>query len=307
MKDIGNMNNSNDTPITIEKGGGARVELDHLAIGYEKPTKVVADNICATIEPGTLTCLIGRNGIGKSTLMRTIAHLQPSLGGNIRIGDTSLENISGKQLARMLSIVTTQKPDVFNMTVEEMVAMGRTPYTGFWGSLSAHDKEVTYESMALVGISHLCERKVVSLSDGERQKTMIAKALAQQTPVILLDEPTAFLDFSSKVEMVVLLRQLAHKENLTILLSTHDLQTALQTSDTLWIMDETTDNASQKPQKEPTGDDNTQSGIITHNNKVKLFTGSPEALSASGFLKEYITRPGITFDELTMTVSAVKE
>ena len=135
-----------------------------------------------------------------------------------------------------MSVVLTSRPYGQNITVGELVALGRTPYTGFWGTLSPADRAIVAESMRLVGISGLAARRVATLSDGERQKTMVAKALAQQTPVMLLDEPTAFLDYPSKVELMTLLRRLAEERRLTILVSTHDLEIALRTAHRLWIL-----------------------------------------------------------------------
>ena len=136
-------------------------------------------------------------------------------------------------MARQISIVLTQKPDVQNLTVEEIVGLGRSPYTGFFGKLHANDQQIVDESITAVGIEKLKNRMIQTLSDGERQKVMIAKALAQQTPVIFLDEPTAFLDFSSKVETFQLLQRMAHEMGKLVLLSTHDLELAVRFSDTL--------------------------------------------------------------------------
>ena len=203
------------------------IELKDLTIGYAQKnnTKVVASGINATLHSGRLTCLIGANGIGKSTLLRTLSAFQPPLSGEIYIDSESpipLSTLTDKQLSRLIGVVLTEKPDVQNMTVFELVGLGRSPYTGFWGRLNEDDKEVVKESLRLVGIESLQDRLIQTLSDGERQKTMIAKALAQQTPVIYLDEPTAFLDYPSKVEMLTLLRHLARETGKTIFLSTHD-------------------------------------------------------------------------------------
>ena len=142
-----------------------------------------------------MTCLLGRNGIGKSTLLRTLSAFQPALEGEIVISSTQppspITSLTDKQLSRLIGIVLTEKPDVQNMTIEELVGMGRSPYTGFWGTLDDEDKKIVGEAIRLVGIENLQGRMVHTLSDGERQKVMIAKALAQQTPIIYLDEPTA--------------------------------------------------------------------------------------------------------------------
>jgi iron complex transport system ATP-binding protein len=190
--------------------------FDNLTIGYHlgrKGEKVVARGLSATLAGGQLTCLLGRNGSGKSTLLRTLA-----------------ERWKGE-----VAVVLTDRVDVKNMTVEEVVGLGRTPYTNFWGMLSAEDKAVVAQSMQQVGIGALARRDFSTLSDGERQKVMIAKALAQQTPLVLLDEPTAFLDYPSKREVMVLLSQLAHEQGKAVLLSTHDVELAEQYADQIWF------------------------------------------------------------------------
>ena len=269
------------------------VVLKNLSIGYltKGHQKVVAQGLDATVNSGELTCLLGRNGIGKSTLLRTLSAFQPKLGGEILLrtsvesgkggetgtpGDAGLADIStlsDKALSRIIGIVLTEKPDVRNMTVEELVGMGRSPYTGFWGTLKEEDRSIVSKAISLVGIEPLVQRMVHTLSDGERQKVMIAKALAQQTPIIYLDEPTAFLDYPSKVEVMQLLRKLAVEEQKTIFLSTHDVELALQLADRLWLME--------------------QDG---------LSIGTPGELSVQGALSRFIERDGITFDRTTLQI-----
>ena len=269
--------------------------LKNLSIGYrtKNDTKTVATGINAAIRSGELTCLLGANGVGKSTLLRTLSAFQPALSGEVLISGTApsltsdadtsltshlspLTSLSDKDLSRLIGVVLTEKPDIRNMTVRELVALGRSPYTGFWGTLHDQDWQVVDEAIDQVRIGPLRERMVHTLSDGERQKMMIAKALAQQTPVIFLDEPTAFLDFPSKVEMMQLLRRLAIEGEKTIFLSTHDFELALQVADTLWLMEKDTDN--------------------------RLNVGTPQALAQSGALARYVERPGITFDAESLTV-----
>ena len=215
------------------------IHIENLSIGYLGKTdvKVVADRINAGINCGELTCLLGANGVGKSTLLRTLSAFQPKLGGKIEIVGKEIDAYTDKELSTVISVVLTEKCDIRNMTVHELVGLGRSPYTGFWGTLRGEDKEVVERSIALVKIQNLAHRMVHTLSDGERQKVMIAKALAQETPVIFLDEPTAFLDFPSKVEMMQLLHRLSRQTNKTIFLSTHDLELALQIADKIWLMD----------------------------------------------------------------------
>ena len=236
----------------------------------------VASDLNATACPGSLTCLIGHNGTGKSTLLRTIAHLQPALDGSVFIGPDDITMLRPSRLSRIISIVLTSRPDARNMTVEELVALGRAPYTGFWGRLSSDDRLIVRQSIESVGIAPMAERRVCSLSDGEMQKVIIAKSLAQQTPVILLDEPTAFLDFPGKIDLMLLLQRLAHEERKTILLSTHDLETALQTADRLWLL---ADGA--------------------------LHDGTPHELADLGFIDDYIGRKNVKFDRETLSIQII--
>ncbi len=183
------------------------IHIRKLTTGYpgKGGTKIVAKDIDATIRRGELTCLLGANGVGKSTLLRTLSAFQPPVGGEIEIMGKKLTDYTDKQLATVIGVVLTEKCSLRNMTVEELVGMGRSPYTGFWGNLSKEDKNTVNDAIALVRIEDLKYRMVHTLSDGERQKVMIAKALAQETPVIFL--------------------------------STHDLELALQIADKIWLMD----------------------------------------------------------------------
>lgn len=246
------------------------IHIEKLSIGYPSKgdVKVVASDICAGINSGELTCLLGANGVGKSTLLRTLSAFQPKLSGEIRIQGKEIGSYTDKQLSKVISVVLTEKCDIRNMTSVELIGLGRSPYTGFWGTLSKEDKEVVDHAINLVGISHLAHRMVHTLSDGERQKVMIAKALAQETLVIFLDEPTAFLDFPSKVEMMQLLHQLSRQTDKTIFLSTHDLELALQIADKIWLMDKV--------------------------NGVTI--GTPEDLSLDGTLSGFFARKGMVFD-----------
>ena len=255
------------------------VTLQDLGIGYlsKDSTKWVAQHLNGVIHGGELTCLLGRNGIGKSTLLRTLSAFQPALEGEVLMGDAPLSTCSDKELSQRIGVVLTEKPDVRNMTVAEMVGMGRSPYTGFWGTLSENDRQIVDEALLLVGIGELRGRMIHTLSDGERQKVMIAKALAQQTSVIYLDEPTAFLDFPSKVEMLQLLRNLAHEEQKTIFLSTHDVELSLQLADTIWLM-------------EPNC----------------LHIGAPQQLALEGVLGTFIERESVTFDPQTLTIHVAR-
>ena len=215
------------------------IKAINLTTGYRQrgQERRVGENINASLYSGELTALLGRNGAGKSTLMRTLAGFQPPLEGRVEIEGRSITDIKGRDLARTIGVVLTEKPALENMDAEALVGLGRMPYTGFWGALGEEDKAAVDRAIRLVGIEDLRKREVQGLSDGERQKVMIAKALAQDTPVIFLDEPTAFLDYPSKVELMELLRELARSEDKTIFVSTHDLEIALRLSDRFWELD----------------------------------------------------------------------
>lgn len=217
------------------------ISISHLSVGYSPSLPVISD-INIEVKSGQLTCLIGENGIGKSTLLKTLAGFLPKMGGDLLLDNRDIHSFSQRELARQVSIVLTQKPDVQNLTTEEIIGLGRSPYTGFFGRLRADDRAVVDDAITAVGIEKLRGRMIQTLSDGERKKVMIAKALAQQTPVILLDEPTAFLDFPSKAETFQSLRRMAHERDKLILLSTHDLELAVRFADCLL---EVKDNALQ--------------------------------------------------------------
>lgn len=212
------------------------IELIDLIIGYDN--HAVVSPITASLYSGQLTCLLGANGSGKSTLLRTLAGFQPPLKGTIKMAGKPLQQWNHQELAQQVSVVLTENLDLKNITVYELVGLGRSPYTGFWGGLSKTDDEIIQSSIALVGITPLSHRKIQTLSDGEKQKVFIAKALAQQTSVIILDEPTAFLDFQSKAETLQLLARLAHKEDKCIFLSIHDIELAIQVADKIWLIDD---------------------------------------------------------------------
>lgn len=250
--------------------------LEDLCIGYRsgKQQHIVAEGINASLHDSELTCLIGANGVGKSTLLRTLAAFQPPLLGKINLLGKPLQDYSPHQLAQLTGVVLATRSDAAHLTVRETVALGRSPYTGFWGTLSKEDCRIVDEAMRQVGISHLYGRMTQTLSDGERQKVMVAKALAQQTPVIFLDEPTAFLDFPSKVETLQMLHRLAHDLHKTIFLSTHDVELAFRLADCLWVMEEGS----------------------------RLSVGSPRELADDGTLARFVERDGIIFDKATLSI-----
>lgn len=249
------------------------IRLDSLTTGYvsKNKTTVISENINTSLFSGELTCLLGPNGAGKSTLLKTLSGFLPPLSGNIIIEGKDIAAYSDAQLAKVIGVVLTERINLSNMSAYDLAAMGRSPYTGFWGRLDCHDKEVIEEAFSLVGIQNLRDRMVDTLSDGERQKVMIAKALAQETPIIFLDEPTAFLDYPSKVEIMQLLQRLSRKKQKTVFLSTHDLELALQIADKIWLLDK----------------------------NIGIEIGSPEDLSTAGHMERYFNREGIEFDALS--------
>ncbi|MBD5370219.1 MAG: ABC transporter ATP-binding protein [Bacteroides sp.] len=247
------------------------IRCTDLTTGYRAGghMRVVTTSLSESLRAGEMTCLLGPNGAGKSTLMRTLAGFQKPLGGSVEILGRDIRSIAIDELARLVSVVLTERPMVENMDVEAMVGLGRMPYTGFWGRLGKKDREAVGEAIELIGIGELRHRMVQSLSDGERQKVMIAKAIAQETGVIFLDEPTAFLDYPSKVEIMTLLRSLAREHGKVIFISTHDIDMAFQIADRLWLIDR----------------------------KLGVCTGTHRQLVDSGDIERYFLRPGLTFDK----------
>lgn len=225
------------------------LHLNQLVVGYRDGggQRTVAGPFDATLRSGTLTCLVGRNGVGKSTLLRTLSGVQAPLGGEICIDDEPLSMFGRHRLSTTIGVVLTARGDLAGLTVEDVVAMGRTPYTNFWGTLAAEDRAAVADALEAVGMTALAHKRMTQLSDGERQKTMTAKALAQQTPIIILDEPSAFLDYPSKIALLELLAQLAHERDRLVLLSTHDLEAALRIADHVWMMDGTSLEVNPSP------------------------------------------------------------
>jgi iron complex transport system ATP-binding protein len=243
-----------------------------LSIGYHfnrAEKKLLHQNINLELHAGEITCLLGPNGSGKSTLIRTFSGFQRELVGDVLINEKSLHQFPAKDLAKILSVVLTDNPVVGQMTVFSMVAYGRSPYTGFLGKLAIEDNLIIEDALQNAGITELRNRQFQSLSDGEMQKVFIAKSLAQETQLMFLDEPTAFLDFPSKVEILQLLRKAAWEQEKAILLSTHDLNLALQFADKIWLM------ARDKP----------------------IVTGVPEDLVLSGLFGSYFDHDKISFDK----------
>lgn len=246
------------------------IRVVNLDTGYhsKKDITVITRGVNASLFSGELTCLLGPNGAGKSTLLKTLTAFVPKIKGEIIIEHKPLDTYSDAELSKVIGVVLTEKLSINNMSVEELVGMGRSPYTGFWGHMSENDRRIVAESISLVGIDNLSGRMLQTLSDGERQKVMIAKTLSQETPIIFLDEPTAFLDYPSKVEIMQLLQRLAREKGKTVFLSTHDLELALQIADKVWLLD--------KPH-----------GVAI---------GTPEDLALNGDMSRYFHREGVVFD-----------
>jgi iron complex transport system ATP-binding protein len=248
--------------------------IKNLIVGYHqgsKHQKAIAGPLNLSMESGQLICLLGPNGCGKSTLIRTISGLQPALSGNIYLEAENLLAMKPRELATKLSLVLTEKVRSGNLDVYSLVALGRYPYSGWLGTLTAADQIMVNKAMEVTGTLGFANRKLESLSDGEAQKVMLARAIAQDTPVIILDEPTAHLDLPSRIQLMRLLHQLAADTRKTILISTHELDLALQVADQLWLM--------------------TADG--------KLQAGMPEELILNGSFQQAFEREGIVFDTST--------
>lgn len=214
------------------------VSTHNLSIGYSKKKNktIVQSELNLDLKAGEMVCLIGQNGCGKSTLLRTLAGLQKTLAGKVMVQNKELERIKIHEKALLLALVLTDRVDIDSATVTDIVRMGRQPYCNWWGSLSENDSFKVTEAIEMVHLAHKADCYLNELSDGERQRVMIAKALAQDTPLILLDEPTAHLDLPNRVEIMLLLHKLAHQTGKSVIISTHELDIALQAADRIWLM-----------------------------------------------------------------------
>lgn len=210
------------------------IRFDNIRLGYGNRTLI--ENLSATVERGALTALVGRNGTGKSTLLRAIAQLGEVLSGEILLDGRPLQTLAPSEMASMVAFVTTDKVRIANLRCRDVVALGRAPYTNWIGRMQEQDKAIVEQALASVGMSDYADKTMDRMSDGECQRIMIARALAQQTPIILLDEPTAFLDMPNRYELCTLLRRLAHEEQKCILFSTHELDIALSLCDAIALI-----------------------------------------------------------------------
>lgn len=249
----------------------AVLQTENLTIGYAPKRQVphvVASEISVSLARGEFVCLLGPNGAGKSTLMRTLVGMQAPLAGCVHLAGQDVSSLSAQELARFLSVVLTDRVQIGILSVRDLVALGRYPYTDWTGRLTEDDGAIIDWAIGAANAQALMHRPVGALSDGERQKVMIARALAQQPEVMVLDEPTAFLDLPRRVEMMSLLQNLAHETNKAILLSTHDLDLALRSADRIWLL----------PQGGP------------------LQVGAPEDLILNGAFERAFESDGVHFD-----------
>ena len=215
------------------------LEVKNLTIGYKtkKNTVVISENIDFNLLEGELIGIVGANGIGKSTLLRTLSKIQPQLSGNIYLNKKELSQYQSLELAAELSLVLTEQIPSKNLTVQEIIALGRQPYTNWVGSLTDTDQKKIKEAISLVNLAELKHKKCYELSDGQLQKVMIARALSQDTTLIILDEPTTHLDIYHKAYILKLLKKIAHETNKTIIYSTHEIDLAIQLCDKMLVMD----------------------------------------------------------------------
>lgn len=205
-----------------------------LHIGYKD--KAILPPINVSLEEGSLIALIGPNGAGKSTLFKTLtAHIK-AIGGSVELMGKELSEYSAKEKAMLIGLVLTERPDDMFLKVYDVVASGRCPYTNFFGKIEKEDENIIQESLDIVGVNQLKNRYFNTLSDGEKQKVMIAKTLAQNTPIIFMDEPTAFIDYPSKIELFSLMKMLTKERNKTIIFSSHDLELLLRYTDDIWLI-----------------------------------------------------------------------
>lgn len=251
------------------------MELEDLTLGYGE--RILFENASIGFGWGEFTALIGRNGTGKSTLLRTIAGLARPISGRIRVEGRYLDKMSPRERASAIGFVSTEDVRVANLKVSDVVGLGRAPYTNWLGSLTDTDREVVHRSLELVGMTSFADAAVDRLSDGERQRVMIARALAQDTPIILLDEPTAFLDLPNRYQICLLLRELAHKEKKSIVFSTHDLSVALELCDNIAMIE-----------------------------GGRFFYGPADRLIADGTIQHLFDGTGLRFDPEAKNVQLVK-
>ena len=225
-----------------------------LSIGYKGQALMPAIDV--SLNEGDIVALAGPNGSGKTTLFKTLSASLKPVGGGVKLFGKDLRDYSPTERSSLFSLVLTEKPDDLFLKVFDIVAAGRYPHLGLLAKLKADDEQIIYDSLETVGIGHLTNRNFVSLSDGEQQKVMIAKALVQDTPLIFMDEPAAFLDYPSKIELVNIMHKLSREKRKTILFSSHDLDLLLRHADVMWVV------APQQPLRQGTPKALVEQGII---------------------------------------------
>ncbi|NAS30302.1 ATP-binding cassette domain-containing protein [Flavobacteriaceae bacterium R38] len=255
------------------------LEVQNLSIGYKAKKKAteVAQNINFSLASGELIAIVGANGVGKSTLLRTLANIQPNLSGTIFLNQKELSSYKSSLLATSLSLVLTEQLPTRNLTVKEIIALGRQPHTNWIGTFTANDIKHVKNAMELINISDLQEKKCFELSDGQMQKVLIARALAQDTSLIILDEPTTHLDIYHKAYILKILKRISEETNKTILFSTHEIDLAIQLCDKM---------------------------VVMNNNEVLFDT--PEQLIEKGSFSKLFPNDLINFDKKTQTFKVNK-
>ncbi len=248
------------------------IELQDLTIGYRKGNiqLKILEKLSTRLHKGEMVCLVGENGVGKSTLLRTISGVQQPLSGKVLINQRPLDEISSMDLARTISLVLTDRIYAGNLSVNELVALGRYPYTNWLGKLRKEDHRKIDWALEITGTKYLEDQLISELSDGQFQKTLIARALAQDSDMIILDEPTAHLDIVNKITILKLLKDLASNTGKSILMATHELELSLQVADFIWMA----------------------------YSKEKMITGTPEDLIINGSFNRMIDHDAIHFDDL---------
>lgn len=258
------------------------LSINNLTIGYfikGSKQRIVQKDISLCLKGGEVVCLLGLNGVGKSTLLRTLCRFQNPLSGEIKIDGNPIENFTQSEYAKLVGVVLTEKTNAGGISVYELVALGRQPHTGFFGKLSPKDHNIIKEAISAVGMEAKKDHYISELSDGERQKVMIAKTLAQECPILILDEPTAFLDATSRIETLILLKKLAREQNKAILLSTHDLDNAIKMADFVWLM----------------------------GNNLKTISGKPDELIENNTFAMFFEKKGIIFDKQSKSLISTNE
>ena len=240
------------------------LEINELEIGYKyrRKSNIVLSKINLTTRRGEFICLLGKNGSGKSTFLRTLAGMQKELNGTILLNKQPLSNFGNQEKAKKIAVVLTERLQIGAMRGYDIVEFGRYPHTGWVGKLTAADHAIVKQCLEDVGAIHLANREINQLSDGERQRLIIARALAQEPELMLLDEPSSFLDAPAKIELAILLRDLAYKRNITVIAATHDLDISLRTSDTIWLITENDEIENGSPED-----------LIANNSIAKAFSG----------------------------------